>query len=100
MSKVPTVRIEAEDGFIVINESDYDSDTMELVTVKKERTTPPTPDAVTVEEVADAIREFDEEDDSLWTDAGVAKTTVLSEVLDKPVSANMRDEATALIEKE
>lgn len=87
---------------MLINECDYDPETMEIVIVKKERrTTPPTTENMpTVEEVAEAIKELDEDNDELWTENGDARTKALSDALGKPVSAALREEAYTLLEQD
>ena len=99
MGALPTVRIKSEGGYIIIKESDYDPETMELIKPERKRNTDPDP--VTIKEVIAAIEAMDPDDNTLWTaTTGAPKVEAIEAIIGKSITAALRDEVLGLLEDE
>ena len=99
MSRIPTVRVVrpgSKDDYIIINESDFYSETMELWTEKPpepERNKGPEDPEVRLAAIVEAIGALDATDESLWTKGGQPTVEALEAVLTWDITAAERGEA-------
>lgn len=82
MGTIPTVRIKAEEGFVIINKADLNLTIHELYVEEPEK--PDDPD-ITIEE---AIKDLDIESEVDFTGSGLPRVSRVEEILGRDVTAD------------
>ena len=88
-------------GFRIINEEDFDKETMKLYRSRSRSVKVEDPVPAEVDEVIEAIKSLDVDDSSNWTASGLPQITALEHALPgRKISAAVRDEAMDKINSE